>query len=60
MNYPDIFATQAIRSIRERNGYALRGCAVVNADGEFRADVLCEGGKIVAVGIDLEIPLLPR
>lgn len=35
---------------------AIRGGTVVNADCEFRADVLCEGGKIVAVGTDLSIP----
>ena len=35
---------------------AIRGGTVVNADREFRADVLCEGGKIVAVGEHLEIP----
>jgi dihydroorotase-like cyclic amidohydrolase len=28
----------------------IRGGTVVNADREFRADVLCDGGKIVAVG----------
>ncbi len=28
----------------------VRGGTVVNADRSFRADVLCEGGKIVAVG----------
>ena len=34
----------------------IRGGTVVNADREFRADVLCEGGKIVAVGERLEVP----
>ncbi len=34
----------------------IRGGTVVNADREFRADVLCEGGKIVAVGSALAAP----
>ena len=34
----------------------IRGGTVVNADREFRADVLCEGGKIVAVGTNLAPP----
>ena len=34
----------------------IRGGTVVNADREFRADVLCEGGKIVAVGASLAPP----
>ena len=34
----------------------IRGGAVVNADREFRADVLCEGGRITAVGTDLATP----
>ncbi|TQK02588.1 dihydropyrimidinase [Herbaspirillum sp. SJZ107] len=34
----------------------LRGGTVVNADRAFRADVLCEGDKIVAVGDNLEAP----
>lgn len=34
----------------------VRGGTVVNADREYRADVLCEGGKIVAVGDQLEAP----
>jgi dihydropyrimidinase len=34
----------------------IRGGTVVNADRAFRADVLCEGDKIVAVGENLEIP----
>ena len=34
----------------------IRGGAVVNADREFRADVLCEGGRITAVGADLATP----
>ncbi len=33
----------------------IRGGTVVNADREFRADVLCEGGKIVAVGASLDV-----
>lgn len=33
----------------------IRGGTVVNADREFRADVLCEGGKIVAIGDNLEV-----
>ncbi len=35
----------------------IRGGTVVNADREFRADVLCEGGKIVAVGASLAPPI---
>jgi dihydropyrimidinase len=34
----------------------IRGGTVVNADRAFRADVLCEGGQIVAVGEQLEAP----
>lgn len=34
----------------------IRGGTVVNADRAFRADVVCEGGKIVAVGDNLEAP----
>ncbi|WP_426169549.1 dihydropyrimidinase [Pseudoduganella sp. R-34] len=34
----------------------IRGGTVVNADRAFRADVLCEGDKIVAVGPALEAP----
>ncbi|WP_207005483.1 dihydropyrimidinase [Trinickia mobilis] len=34
----------------------IRGGTVVNADREFRADVLCDGPKIVAVGTGLEAP----
>ena len=34
----------------------IRGGTVVNADREFRADVLCEGGKIVALGSALAAP----
>ena len=34
----------------------LRGGTVVNADRSFRADVLCDGGKIVAIGDDIEAP----
>jgi dihydropyrimidinase len=34
----------------------IRGGTVVNADRAFRADVLCEGDKIVAVGANLEVP----
>ncbi|WP_211443014.1 dihydropyrimidinase [Collimonas humicola] len=32
------------------------GGTVVNADSEFRADVLCKDGKIVAIGENLDIP----
>ncbi|GGC82233.1 dihydropyrimidinase [Undibacterium terreum] len=32
----------------------IRGGTIVNADREFRADVLCEGGKIVAIGENLQ------
>lgn len=38
-------------------GILIRGGTVVNADRAYRADVLCEGGKIVAVGEKLEAPL---
>ena len=34
----------------------IRGGTVVNADRAFKADVLCEGGKIVAVGAGLDAP----
>jgi dihydropyrimidinase len=34
----------------------IRGGTVVNADREFRADVLCVSGKIVAVGTSLAAP----
>jgi dihydropyrimidinase len=34
----------------------IRGGTVVNADRAFRADVLCDGDKIVAVGENLEAP----
>jgi dihydropyrimidinase len=34
----------------------IRGGTVVNADREFRADVLCDGGKIAAVGTNLDVP----
>jgi dihydropyrimidinase len=34
----------------------IRGGTVVNADRAFRADVLCEGDKIVAVGPALDAP----
>ena len=34
----------------------IRGGTVVNADRSERADVLCDGGKIVAVGNDLDAP----
>ncbi|WP_338771009.1 dihydropyrimidinase [Massilia sp. METH4] len=34
----------------------IRGGTVVNADRAFRADVLCEGDRIVAVGTDLDVP----
>jgi dihydropyrimidinase len=34
----------------------IRGGTVVNADREFRADVLCEGGRITGVGTDLAAP----
>jgi dihydropyrimidinase len=34
----------------------IRGGTVVNAEREFRADVLCANGKIVAVGEDLLAP----
>ncbi|MFZ6863950.1 dihydropyrimidinase [Undibacterium sp. Ji67W] len=35
----------------------IRGGVVVNADREFRADVLCDNGKIIAVGEHLPTPL---
>jgi dihydropyrimidinase len=34
----------------------IRGGTVVNADRAFRADVLCDGDKIVAVGENLDVP----
>ncbi len=34
----------------------IRGGTVVNADRQFRADVLCVGGKIHSVGEDLQAP----
>ncbi len=34
----------------------IRGATVVNADRQFRADVLCQGERIVAVGPDLAVP----
>ena len=34
----------------------IRGGTVVNADRSFRADVLCDKGKILAVGENLEVP----
>ncbi|MGO4379466.1 dihydropyrimidinase [Pseudoduganella sp. RAF19] len=34
----------------------IRGGTVVNADRAYRADVLCEGDKIVAVGPNLDVP----
>ena len=34
----------------------IRGGTVVNADRAFRADVLCEGDKVVAVGPNLDVP----
>ncbi|MFZ6734303.1 dihydropyrimidinase [Undibacterium sp. Ji42W] len=34
----------------------IRGGTVVNADREFKADVLCDNGKIIAVGDNLDAP----
>jgi len=34
----------------------IRGGTVVNADAEHRADVLCQGDKILQVGTDLQVP----
>ncbi|MYM21813.1 dihydropyrimidinase [Duganella sp. FT135W] len=34
----------------------IRGGTVVNADRAFRADVLCDGDKIIAVGESLDVP----
>lgn len=34
----------------------IRGGTVLNADMRKRADVYCEGGKIKAVGLDLDVP----
>ena len=34
----------------------LKGGTVVNADQSLRADVLCDEGKIVAVGANLDTP----
>ena len=36
--------------------YLIRGGTVVNADREFRADVLTKGGLIAAVGQDIDAP----
>ena len=38
------------------NVVLIRGGTVVNAESSFRADVLCEGGLIRAVGPDLQAP----
>jgi dihydropyrimidinase len=35
----------------------IRGGTVVNADREFRADVLCDNGQIIAVGDNLTAPM---
>ena len=37
-------------------GVLIQGGTVVNADREFRADVYCEDGKIIAIGVNLEPP----
>lgn len=37
-------------------GIYLKGGTVVNDDRSFKADVYCEGGKICAVGKDLDLP----
>jgi len=34
----------------------IRGATVVNADREFRADVLCSDGKVAQIGENLELP----
>lgn len=34
----------------------IKGGTVVTADDEFRADVYCENGKIIAVGENLDVP----
>ncbi len=34
----------------------IRGGTVVTADNTFRADVLCDGGTILAIGADLDAP----
>lgn len=34
----------------------IQGGTVVTAEGEFRADILCEGDTIAAIGADLEVP----
>jgi len=34
----------------------IRGATVVNADREFKADVLCVDGQIAAVGLNLATP----
>ena len=38
------------------NSVLIRGGTVVNADTSTRADVLCEGGLITAIGLDLPAP----
>ncbi len=37
-------------------GICLKGGTVVNADRSFKADVYCDGGKIRAVGRDIDLP----
>jgi dihydropyrimidinase len=39
------------------NNVLIRGGTVVNADQAFRADVLTQDGKVVAVGLDLQAPV---
>jgi len=34
----------------------IRGGTVVNAESSVRADVLCVGGQIQAIGLDLQAP----
>lgn len=34
----------------------IRGGTVVDAERTFRSDVLCNDGRIVAIGADLEVP----
>jgi len=34
----------------------IRGGTIVNADREYRSDVLCDGGRIVAIGENVDAP----
>ena len=34
----------------------IRGGTIVNAHGSAKGDVLCDGGKIIAIGVDIDAP----